>query len=361
LRVAEVHDGFITPSFGDHVHENFRSKFAAKMSAAGDIVVTTKGTVGRVALMREDHPEFVYSPQVCFFRCSAGSGIAPEWLYFWFKGPEFMVQALGVQSQTDMAPYINLADMRSISITVPPMREQRAIADVLGALDDKIESNRRLCGVVDGLIRAELENLADLPSSEKITVGELAERIHKPVDPQKLPPSTNYIGLEHMPRGLMILDEWGTAEGLDSGKSHFEEADVLFGKLRPNFRKVGVSPVSGICSTDILVLRPKSGFSTALLLAVVSSEQVLGPAIAASSGTKMPRISWDYMADLKVQIPDEIGCREFSDRVDPMVQRVLKAVRETQILTETRGALLPELLSGRLRVSDAEKVVEGAV
>lgn len=338
-------------------------ELSASVVKRGDIVITHRGTLGQVVMIPRTsrYPRYVVSQSQMKVSVDEDE-MSPEFVTYWLQSSMGQAELFSYASQTGVPAIAQpLASLRKMRVICPPLDEQRAIAGVLGALDDKIESNRRLCGVVDGLVRAELGNLADLPSSEKLAVGELAVRIHKPADPQKLPPSTNYIGLEHMPRELMILDEWGAAEGLDSGKSHFEETDVLFGKLRPNFRKVGVSPVSGICSTDILVLRPKSGFSTALLLAVVSSEQVLGPAIAASSGTKMPRISWDYIAELRVQIPDEIGRQEFSDRVDPMIQRVLKAVRETKVLTETRLVLLPELLSGRLRVRDAEQVVEGVL
>jgi len=83
LRVAEVQQGQLTPTFGDHVLEKYRSKIADKVSRPRDVVVTTKGTVGRVALMSVDDSEFVYSPQVCFFRC-LDDAIHPRWLYYWF-------------------------------------------------------------------------------------------------------------------------------------------------------------------------------------------------------------------------------------------------------------------------------------
>src|SRR5689334_17397679 len=64
LRVAEVLDGRIDPTFADHIREEFRPAFHKKASAPGDILVTTKGTVGRIARVRKSDPEFVYSPQL---------------------------------------------------------------------------------------------------------------------------------------------------------------------------------------------------------------------------------------------------------------------------------------------------------
>lgn len=115
------------------------------------MVVTTKGTVGRVAQIRSTDPDFVYSPQVCFFR-SLDPSIVPRFLYYWFRGSEFRGQATGVKSQTDMADYINLADVRGLRIALPSKPDQQGIAEVLGALDDRIDSNRRRAAVAESLL-----------------------------------------------------------------------------------------------------------------------------------------------------------------------------------------------------------------
>ncbi|QTR06366.1 hypothetical protein J7S33_24140, partial [Saccharothrix algeriensis] len=57
----------------------------AKVSRWGDIVLTTKGTVGRVTIIPTGSPEFVYSPQVCFFRVTEGARLESKYLHYWFK------------------------------------------------------------------------------------------------------------------------------------------------------------------------------------------------------------------------------------------------------------------------------------
>jgi len=354
LRVAEVHDGFITPSFGDHVHENFRSKFAAKMSAAGDIVVTTKGTVGRVALMREDHPEFVSSPQVCFFRCSAGSDIAPEWLYFWFKGPEFTIQALGVQSQTDMAPYINLADMRSISITVPPMREQRAIAGVLGALDDKIESNRRLVSTCESLSQVLLE-ASRVESCEVVGLGDLARFRNSERKP-----------LSALQRAEMSGDRvypyFGATGVFDYVDDYlFDDLTVLVGEDGSVVNEDG-SPVVQLAwgkywvnnHAHVLV---GEGVSTELLYVALRRSDVR-PLV---TGAVQAKVSMGNLRTLGLELPQTHARPALEAELQLIMERMRKAFDETAVLERTREALLPELLSGRLRVREAVAVVEGAL
>ena len=118
------------------------------------MVFTSKGSVGRLAFVRETTPRFVYSPQLCFWRSLAPDVIDARWLYYWMCGGEFTQQISGVKGQTDMADYVSLTDQRRMAITLPPVSIQRAIAGVLGALDDKIEQNRRMARALERLAPA---------------------------------------------------------------------------------------------------------------------------------------------------------------------------------------------------------------
>ena len=73
----------------------------------------------------------------------------------------------------------------------------------------------------------------------------------KTTKPNEVDQDTHYIGLEHMPRRSIALGQWETAAKVTSNKSAFERGQILFGKLRPYFHKVGIAPLDGICSTDI--------------------------------------------------------------------------------------------------------------
>lgn len=171
LRVAEIGRGSITPSYGDNVRGEYRDKIGYKLSRAGDVLLTTKGTVGRRAIMPEVGVEFAYSPQLCFFRVLDDS-INSRWLYYWLGGAAFWGQAVGVSQQTDMAPYISLRDLRAIEIDIPRREVQNAIAATLGALDNKIESNRRAVALSEALVRSEFQQAI---TTEPVTLVPLAE------------------------------------------------------------------------------------------------------------------------------------------------------------------------------------------
>jgi len=154
LRVADVEGGALRLDSPDFVSTSMRRQIGAKLSEEGDVLLTTKGTVGRVAVVPDLEQPVVYSPQLCFFRVQKRDVIERLWLAYWFQSSEFDRQASHRANNTDMAAYINLADIKSLTLELPSIAEQRAIAQVLGALDDKITANSRIVSVADELAQA---------------------------------------------------------------------------------------------------------------------------------------------------------------------------------------------------------------
>jgi type I restriction enzyme S subunit len=355
LRVAEVLDGRIAPTFGDHVREDFRSKFRRKTSMTGDVVVTTKGTVGRVARIARTDPEFVYSPQVCYLRVLDQSVLDEGWLYQWTRGPEFRRQTVSVQDQTDMAAYVNLVDLRATRISVPPLVSQRAIAEVLGALDDKIEANRQLAQLCDATWRVSLEaaetgvlhslsSLAHFINGRAFTkdasgYGRIVVRIAElNGDPG---PSTVYNDIEvpeeHTARPGDLLFAW-------SGSL----------TVRRWFRP------TAIVNQHIFKVIPKPNVPLWFVHACLLKVLPVFRGIAADKATTMGHIQRHHLDEL-VLVPEPVELGEMDRYCGPLWERALAAERESLALSALRDALLPRLLSGALRVRDAERAVSEAV
>jgi type I restriction enzyme, S subunit len=85
---------------------------------------------------------------------------------------------------------------------------------------------------------------------------------------------------------------------------------------------------------------------------------VIREVTAASEGTRMPRTSWKDLASVEVPWPDAAAAAEFSANVSALRNSVLALLNENVTLAAARDALLPQLMSGRLRVKDAEEIVE---
>ena len=164
---------------------------------------------------------------------------------------------------------LRIPDLKSFTIRVPERALQDQIADILGALDDKIELNRRMNETLEQMAMAFYKHwFVDFGPFEEFVENDLPvgwrwgtlkeiSYVHKvQVDPSELDESCPYIGLEHMPKGNVTLGEWENSNKVTSYKFMFDKGDILFGKLRPYFKKVGVAPTDGVCSTDILVLKP---------------------------------------------------------------------------------------------------------
>lgn len=103
-----------------------------------------------------------------------------------------------------------------------------------------------------------------------------------------------YIGLEHIEEGALHLKGHGWAEDVTSAKSEFKKGDILFGKLRPYFRKAVIAPFDGVCSTDIWVVRAKPCMIQDYVFYWMASEDFVNFANSGSIGTRMPRAKWEH-------------------------------------------------------------------
>jgi len=171
LRVAEVMDGSIQPKLDDFVSESYRSAMGAKVSQAGDVILTTKGTVGRVAAITEESLLFVYSPQVCYFRIPEGSPVLSSYVYFWLRSIDFWVQAAPRKSQTDMADYLSLTDIRNLTIPMP-LEPGHPATLVLGSLLARVsachEENKALAALRDTLLPKLMSGQIRVRDAEKV-------------------------------------------------------------------------------------------------------------------------------------------------------------------------------------------------
>lgn len=142
-----------------------------KVSQPNDSVFTSKGTVGRIAMVTSSTPRFVYSPQLCFWRVRNDDVLDPIVLFFWMKESEFRAQIEGLKGQTDMADYVSLRDQRQMRITLPGLDEQRKVSAQLRPLVELIDNNeaesRTLAALRDALLPQLLSGELRVPDAEK--------------------------------------------------------------------------------------------------------------------------------------------------------------------------------------------------
>jgi type I restriction enzyme S subunit len=314
--------------------------------------------------------------------------INSRYLTYFLSSPEMQSHMLTLASSGATRNALTKGMIENFQIPAPSIHEQRAIAHILGTLDDKIELNRRMNETLEAMARAlfkswfvdfdpvkakaegrdtglpkeiadlfpdgfEESELGEIPRGWKpIEFGDVANQIRQNVRPDQFSSETPYIGLEHMPRKSIALTDWSYSEGIESNKSEFSKGDILFGKLRPYFHKVGVAPVNGICSTDIVVISPINPEWFGFILGHASSDSFVAFTDLGSSGTRMPRTSWNIMKRYPVVAPPVVVAEFFSLQIKPIVEKILSNIYESQLLSYLRDSLLPELLSGEISVTD---------
>ena len=182
----------------------------------------------------------------------------------------------------------------------------------------------------------------------------MAEEMRRSVDPSTIAEDTPYFGLEHLPRKSIALGEWGFAKDVQSSKLAFKKGEILFGKIRPYFHKVGVAPLDGVCSSDTIVIKSKAENYFGIVLACVSSEAFVNHASQTSHGTKMPRANWSVLVKYPVVMPPAPLLARFNKQMQSTVDLIQNLIFKNRNLRRSRDLLLPKLISGEVDVSKLE-------
>ena len=369
--------------------EHFRDWTRKANPQPFDIILSRRCNPGETGFVSPGLGEFAVGQNLVLLR-SDGEKIIKPFLRWLSRGPEWWAQVEKYINAGAVFDSLTCAEIPEFRLPIPPLSDQHAIAHILGTLDDKIELNRRMNATLEAMARALFKSwfvdfdpvrakmngrdtglpmeiadlfpdrltdsgMGEIPNGWTVgALGDIAAAPRRGIDPARVSIDTPFIGLEHMPRKSVALKDWGTSAGVSSSKFAFDIRDILFGKLRPYFHKVGIAPVNGLCSTDIVVLKARMPMWSAFVLACVSSSRFVSYASQTSTGTRMPRTSWDTMSRYELCRPSDAIAAAFHQVVSPMLERIVSNVHESHTLDRLRDALLSKLVSGELRVNGVE-------
>ena len=158
----------------------------------------------------------------------------------------------------------------------------------------------------------------------------------------------DYLGLENIESwtGRIIESESKSDEASDgeAGLANiFRKGDVLFGKLRPYLAKACHAPRGGVCSTELLVMRPAETLNPRFLLYSILTPDFVGTVDASTFGAKMPRANWDFIGSLELRLPPLETQTTIADYLDRETARIGGLIAEKErmlaLLEEKRAAL----------------------
>ncbi len=333
----------------------------------GDVLLNITGdgvTFGRSCLVPEHVLPACVNQHVSIIRADRGRAV-PGYLLAFLTHPDVKPYIASFNSGGSRRA-VTKGHIESFRLPLPPMEMQRRIAATLGALDDKIESNRRAQALIEQVVQARFQaafSVDDEPGGEAISsIVEVNPR--RTLGRGQL---ATYVGMSSLPEHAAEVTDWDVKE-FGSGQK-FANGDVLMARITPCLENGKTAVVDmlpndevGWGSTEYLVLAPRGAVSTPWVYCLARSEPVRAYAIRSMSGTSgRQRFQPDGFDKYRIPAPDIAVLRAFNAQAIPLFQRMTSLRDENRALARVRDTLLPELLSGRIRVPEAREAVVAAV
>ncbi len=368
-------------------------QFKRSQVIEGDLIFTCWGTINQVGLIDRSaryHRYVISNKQMKLT-------VDPEkassiFLYYWFSGPDGQTQILsgGIGSSV---PGFNLGQLRGMRVPMPPLEQQRGIASILGALDDKIDLNRRMNETLEAMARANFQDwfvtfgptrakqegrrpylapdlwslfpncLDDDGKPEGWSAGTLVDVSN--LNPEAwsartMPAQIDYLDLSNAKNGeILATQQFGREDAPSRAQRVLRPGDTVVGTVRPGNRSFAFICQEGLTgSTGFAALRPQSSIFREFVYLAATADDAIDVLTHRADGAAYPAVRPDVVASLPCAVPSIAAVEAFSATTSPLMDRIAANREECRTLAATRDLLLPKLMSGELRVRDAERVAE---
>ena len=392
-RVADIRDGRIATSDPLRVSRDVEAAYARTRLRGGELLLTLVGTVGEAAIAPGSLAGWNTARAVAVI--PVRQDVGSYWVKLALRSAKVR-HIIDSRLNTTVQATLNLRDVAQLPIVMPPEPERRAIAHILGTLDDKIELNRRMSETLEAMaralfqswfvdfdsVRAKMEgrdpglprHIADL-FPDRLVDSELGE-IPEGWEVKGLDQTARFLnGLalqKYPPTGDRSLPVIKIAQ-LRSGRS--DGADRASADLDPDYIVAdGDILFSWSGSLECVLWAGGPGALNQHLFKVISSNYPRWLCyfavhhhlddfrhIAAGKATTMGHIQRHHLSDAKIVVPAKSVPREIDQHIVPLFESLWKREVESHTLAALRDTLLPKLISGELRVKDAEKFIGRAV
>ncbi|WP_322620570.1 restriction endonuclease subunit S [Streptomyces acidicola] len=347
------------------IDDEAASSLAGVEVREGDVLLNITGdSIARCSVVDPELLPARVNQHVAIIR--ATGEINPLFLQKFLVQPEYKSFMLSLSSGATRNA-LTKGQIERFPIPVPPLWEQSALVRVLGALDGKIAVNERIRDAALSLARACYEAASTTCEPERI--GDLAALFDGPhATPQKTESGPWFLSISSLKNGYLDLAESAHLSEGDfprwTRRVQPQAGDVLFSyETRLGDAALMPSGVRSSLGRRMGLLRSKSeSVSGALLLHAYLSagfqEEIKRRTI---HGATVDRLPLKEMPGWHIPLPAEGERERLSVKLDLLHSRVTQTANESRALAALRDNLLPHLMSGKLRVRDAEKIVEDAV
>lgn len=407
VRVGDVRDGRISTSSPLRVAPTVEASYSRTRLRGGELLLTLVGTVGEAAVV--PHSLAGWNTARAIAVIPVRREIGAYWVKLALCSPAVR-ERINSRLNTTVQATLNLGDVARLPIVLPPLSERAAITHILGTLDDKIELNRRMSETLEAMARALFKSwFVDFDPVRAKTEGR-DTGLPRPIA-DLFPDSFEDSELGEIPKGWEVGALQGlvdTVKGRSYKSAELVESDTALVTLKSfarggGYRPDGLKAFAGaykpeqivnpgelviactdvtqsadvigrpaivhgtseyrrlVASLDTMIVRPRDSRTTrAFLYFLCSTPAFVAHTYAHSSGTTVLHLAKEAIPSFMFARPPVALVEQFDALAGMALHRIQTIADESRALADLRDALLPKLISGELRVKDAERFV-GAV
>lgn len=338
VRVGDLESGSLSTAKPKmRVDPTIEARFRKTRLCGGEVLVSLVGTAGRAAVVPTALAGWNVARAVGVLR---PAGVEPEWLAYALGSPLCQNQISAALNTTVQAT-LNLSDLKKVRIPMPDSQSRRAIAEVLGALDDKIAANHSIDALVMDLLTSEFDQIQRHAADER-TLGQLVELRYG-----KALPATD--------RRAGQVDVYGSGGVTGSHDEALCRAPGIVVGRKGTVGAVYWAATDYYPIDTVFYVVPRAGIDLEYVYFLMKSL----PLSELNSDSAVPGLNRDEAYSQRVRVAGQRAVEQFSDRVRLLFARKSAASIESGRLATLRDTLLPHLMSGRITVREAEKAVEG--
>ncbi|WP_020485774.1 restriction endonuclease subunit S [Methylomonas sp. MK1] len=411
IMASDMHDGRVDTTNCAFISQKQASSLRKGFSKSGDVLLSHKATIGRTALVGDmGYPYLVLTPQVTYYRVLKPTLLNNRFLKYYFDSQPFQETLAAWAGSGSTRAYLGITAQRKLPITLPPISTQEAIAETVGALDDRIsllrETNATLEAIAQALFKSWFVDFDPVHAKQQGRTPEGMDEATAALFPDSFDESE--LGL--MPRGWRAVPIGDVAE-IVKGKSYsskdlIENRDTALVTLKSferggGFRLDGFKPYIGnykpnqvvlpgdlivaytdvtqaaeligkpaivigvdeyktlVASLDVGIVRPNAALSDRqFLYGLFKTDAFQSHTLAHTSGTTVLHLAKDGIGSFRFVCPPIMVIRAFAVIADAITSRRQTNVDQMRNLATLRDTLLPRLISGQLRLPEAEAMLE---
>jgi type I restriction enzyme, S subunit len=408
LTFKDVLDNYFVPSELSALVNSTEKERANCSISRGDVFLTrtseTQHELGMSCVALKDYPEATFNGFTKRLRPKSSIEIVPEYAAYFFRSPRFRRDVTSMSTLSTRAS-LNNEMLSRLSIVLPPIDQQKAIGIVLKALDDKIELNRRRNRTLEAMARAIFQSwfvdfdpvkakaagrtppglkpeiaalfpdsfegspLGPIPKGWQIkTLGELTAKIGSGATPRggekvyvddgiALVRSQNVYDFEFRWEGLARITA-EAASALDGVA--LDKEDILFNITGASIlRTCVVDPavLPARVNQHVARIRAKPEIPPRFLHLSLVRDEMKQHLIGFNAGATREAVTKGHLQSIRLVVPPNPLLQQFAKAARPLYSQKDMGLRQLSTLASLRDTLLPKLISGELRVPDAERIV----